>query len=133
MIINNNKFGTIRVKALIYECENFQIYRTYSNATLLIVCENLYQKWLSDNLFFAVNPLYSIVIGIFAGRNFKEMWSLPVISSVLFLLGTWIFFDMGERAFLLYAGIYLIIGIVVMLVSTLISKRALQKTNSIDF
>ena len=77
-------------------------------------------------LFFAVNPVYSVVIGIFAGRNFKEMWSLPVISAVLFLLGTWIFFDMGERAFLLYAGIYLIIGIVVMFVSALISKRVLQ-------
>ena len=84
-------------------------------------------------LFFAVNPIYSVVIGIFAGRNFKEMWSLPVISAVLFLLGTWIFFDMGERAFLMYAGIYLIIGIVVMLVSALISKRALQKTNSMDY
>lgn len=78
-------------------------------------------------LFFAVNPLYSIVIGIFAGRNFKEMWSLPVISSILFLLGTWIFFDMGERAFLMYAGIYLIIGIVVMFVSALISKGIAKK------
>ena len=78
-------------------------------------------------LFFAVNPLYSIVIGIFAGRNFKEMWSLPVISAVLFLLGTWIFFDMGERAFLMYAGIYLIIGIVVMFVSALISKSIANK------
>ena len=77
-------------------------------------------------LFFAVNPIYSIVVGIFAGRSLKEMWSLPVISSVLFVLGTWIFFDMGEIAFLIYAGIYLVIGIVVMFVSTLIRKRALQ-------
>ena len=77
-------------------------------------------------LFFAVNPLYSIVIGIFAGRNLKEMWSLPVISAVLFLLGAWIFFNMGESAFLMYAGIYLVIGIVAMFVSILISKRALK-------
>ena len=78
-------------------------------------------------LFFAVNPIYSVVIGIFAGRNFKEMWSQPVISAVLFLLGTWIFFDMGERAFLMYAGIYLIIGIIVMFVSALISKSIAKK------
>lgn len=77
-------------------------------------------------LFFAVNPLYSIVIGIFAGRNLKKMWSLPVISAVLFVLGTWIFFDMGERAFLMYAGIYLVIGIAAMFISTLISKRVLK-------
>lgn len=77
-------------------------------------------------LFFAVNPIYSIIIGIFSGRNLKERWSLPIISAVLFLLGTWIFFNMGEIAFLLYAGIYLVIGMAVMLVSALISKRALQ-------
>lgn len=56
MIINDNRLGTIRVKALLYEYDSFEIYRTYSNATLLIVCDSLYQKWLSDNLFFAVNP-----------------------------------------------------------------------------
>lgn len=77
-------------------------------------------------LFFAVNPLYSIVIGIFAGRNLKEMWSLPVISAVLFLLGTWIFFDMGEIAFLMYAGVYFVIGMAAMFVSALISRRVLR-------
>ena len=74
-------------------------------------------------LFFAINPLYSVMVGIFAGRKFRELWSLPVISAVLFLLGTWIFFDMGEMAFVLYAAVYLMLGLAAMFVSLVMNKR----------
>ena len=74
-------------------------------------------------LFFAVNPLYSVLIGAFAGKDIRRLWSLPVISSALFLIGTWIFFDMGETAFILYAAVYLALGIAVMLISMLIRKK----------
>lgn len=71
-------------------------------------------------LFFAVNPIYSVTAGVFAGKNGKRPWSLPLISAALFLAGTWIFFDMGETAFILYAAVYLILGILGMLVSRFI-------------
>ncbi len=74
-------------------------------------------------LFFAVNPLYSVINGAFAGKDVKHLWSLPVISAVLFLIGTWIFFDMGEIAFILYAAVYLVIGIMAMLISMFIRKK----------
>ncbi|MEY8391152.1 hypothetical protein AALA98_07250 [Lachnospiraceae bacterium 45-W7] len=74
-------------------------------------------------LFFAINPIYSIVIGIFAGRNLKSLWEMPVVSAVLFLIGSWIFFDIGEKAFIIYALIYLILGAAAMLVSTLIHRK----------
>ncbi len=74
-------------------------------------------------LFFAVNPLYSVIIGAFAGKDVKHLWSLPVISAVLFLIGAWIFFDMGETAFILYAAVYLVIGIMAMLISMFIRKK----------
>ena len=74
-------------------------------------------------LFFAVNPLYSVIIGAYAGKDVKHLWSLPVISAVLFLIGTWIFFDMGETAFILYAAAYLVIGIMAMLISMFIRKK----------
>lgn len=61
-------------------------------------------------LFYAVNPVYSLAAGAFAGRSGKRLWSLPVISAMLFLCGTWIFFDPGESAFLLYAAVYLFLG-----------------------
>lgn len=44
-------------------------------------------------LFFAIDPIYSIILGIFAGKHIKEMWSLPVMAAALFLLGACIFFD----------------------------------------
>ena len=75
-------------------------------------------------LFFALNPLYSVILGVFAGKDVKHLWSLPVISAVLFLIGTWIFFDMGEMAFVLYAVVYLALGIVTMLISMIIRKKA---------
>ncbi len=74
-------------------------------------------------LFFAVNPIYSVILGVFAGKDVKHLWSLPVISAVLFLIGTWIFFDIGEMAFVLYAVVYLVLGIVTMLISMIIRKR----------
>ncbi|MDE6908869.1 MAG: hypothetical protein K2P44_00110 [Lachnospiraceae bacterium] len=78
-------------------------------------------------LFFAVNPLYSVIIGVFTGKNIRHLWSLPIISAMLFLIGTWIFFDMGETAFILYAVVYLVLAIVAMLISMFIRKRAQRK------
>ena len=63
------------------------------------------------------------ITGTFAGKDIRHLWSLPVISAVLFLIGTWIFFDMGETAFILYAAVYLVLGIAAMLISMLIRKK----------
>ncbi len=73
-------------------------------------------------LFFAVNPLFSIVSGILASRNIRRMWFLPLAVAGLYIFGTWMLFDMGEMAFLLYGGVYLAIGIIVMLLSKIIRK-----------
>ena len=75
-------------------------------------------------LFFALNPLYSVIFGVFAGKDMKHLWSLPVISAVLFLIGTWVFFEMGETAFILYAVVYLVLGIAAMLISMFIRKKS---------
>lgn len=74
-------------------------------------------------LFYAVNPIYSLITGAFAGKHIKRLCSLPFILSVLYLLGVWIFFDMGEIAFIIYAVIYLILGILAMLISMFIERK----------
>jgi len=38
------------------------------------------------------------------------MWSLPLISSITFLAGAWLFFDIREVWFIIYAATYLAIG-----------------------
>lgn len=77
-------------------------------------------------MFFAIDPIYSIILGIFAGKHIKELWSLPAITAALFLLGTWIFFDPGEGAFFIYAGVYGTIGMVSMLFSSQLGARKRQ-------
>ena len=74
-------------------------------------------------LFFVVNPLYSVIIGIFAGKDVLHLWSFPVVSTALFLVGAWIFFDIEEMAFLLYATVYLALGVVAMLISMFVRKK----------
>lgn len=74
-------------------------------------------------LFLAVNPLFSVVCGVFAGKDIKQLWKLPIITAGLFLAGTWLFFEMKETAFLLYCGCYLIMGVIAMLISALVNKR----------
>lgn len=73
-------------------------------------------------LFYAVNPLFCAVCGVFAGKCIKRLWTLPIISAGLFLVGVWLFFEMGEPAFLLYCGSYLMIGIATMLISAMVNR-----------
>lgn len=78
-------------------------------------------------LFYVINPVYSVIIGCAAGKNVRKLWILPVASAVLFLLSTWILFEMGEVAFVMYAGIYLILGMIAMLISAYIKKKSQNK------
>lgn len=82
-------------------------------------------------LFYAVNPIFSAVCGVFAGKSIKQLWALPIIVSGLFLAGVWLFFEMGESAFLLYCGCYLVIGIAAMLISAAVNKR-IQAANGFN-
>ncbi len=68
-------------------------------------------------LFFVLNPVYVIIAGVHAGRNIKRQWGLPILTAVFFLAGAWLFLDAGEKVFILYASIYLVLGIVTMLIS----------------
>ena len=65
-------------------------------------------------LFFIVNPVYSAILGFRCGRDVRQMWSLPLISSIAFLAGTLLFFDIREVWFIIYAATYLAIGWVAM-------------------
>ncbi|MCM1109294.1 MAG: hypothetical protein NC388_09670 [Clostridium sp.] len=74
-------------------------------------------------LFFVINPIYSIIIGSVAGHNIKKLWSLPLIPSVAFLAGAWLFFDIHELWFIAYATVYLCLGVVAMLITNHIKRK----------
>lgn len=74
-------------------------------------------------LFFVVNPIYAVCAGGYAGKDIKKLWISPVLTALFYLAGTWLFFDMGERAFIIYALVYLFLGIIAMLISMLIRRK----------
>ena len=74
-------------------------------------------------LFFALNPVFSAFCGVYAGKDIKRLWFLPIVTALLFLAGAWIFFEPGEMAFLLYGGCYLLIGVISMVVSSFMKNR----------
>ena len=77
-------------------------------------------------LFFIVNPFYSAILGFRCGKNIRQMWNLPLVSSIAFLAGTWLFFDIKEVWFIIYALVYLIIGWTAMGISKYLNKRNIQ-------
>ena len=74
-------------------------------------------------LFFVLNPIYVICAGVYAGKDKKRLWALPILTALFFWAGIWLFFDMGEKAFVLYALVYLFLGAVAMLISMFIKKK----------
>lgn len=73
-------------------------------------------------LFYLINPVYSVIAGVFAGKQMKRLGALPFISSILYLFGVWIFFDVRETAFIRYAVMYLMLGVLSMLISMWIKR-----------
>lgn len=74
-------------------------------------------------LFFAVNPIAAVAVGIFSGRSLRTAWFQPAALAVLFLAGVWLNFDMGEPAFLLYAAAYFLLGSLTMLLTWALHRR----------
>ena len=56
MFIKGNRIGNIRIKAVIIEENDYEFYRALNNNTILVVSENLYNKWIADKLFYNINP-----------------------------------------------------------------------------
>jgi len=77
-------------------------------------------------LFFAIDPVFSVVIGFLSGRDIKRRWYLPAVSSLVFLAACWMLFEFGETSFALYAGIYLLLGLFSMAVSRLVFRRRIS-------
>ena len=72
-------------------------------------------------LFFAVNPVLSVAMGILSGKDIKFFWFTPLLVAGLF----WAFSSFTyETAFpIVYSGIYFIICTIAMLITWVITKN----------
>ncbi len=73
-------------------------------------------------MLYGINPIYVLITGAVAGRNEKILWGFPFISAAMFLLGTWLAFEMGESVFVMYAGVYLGLSVMAMMISAIVEK-----------
>lgn len=74
-------------------------------------------------LFFFINPILTVSVGIVSGKNIKNFWFQPLLVSILFILGTKISFKMEYTEVIIYSVAYLAIGYISMLMSSLVFKR----------
>ncbi len=72
-------------------------------------------------LFFILNPIVSVAVGILASRDIKFFWFAPILLAVLF----WVFSCFAyEPAFpIVYSVIYFVISSISMLIATLVIKN----------
>ena len=103
---------------------------TITTTVLMIGCPWLTATLAGKNgmlismlLFFAINPTYSAIGGYVAGKKAKKLWAMPLITSILYITGVWLFYDMGEMIFLIYGLAYLIIGYIAMIITARIRNN----------
>ena len=90
MIIKTDCFCSKKLKALIYEQECWEIYRTVTNSTLLIVVRSIYEKWIEDRVLFSVDPFkISEIDGVEYAYLFspKQFVLVPVKNGIPFCDG----------------------------------------------
>ena len=73
-------------------------------------------------LFFGVNFICSLYVGIYSGLAVKRRWYLPVVNAAAFLLGCWLLFGWGNPDFTGYAVAYLVVGLFSMVVTVFVVR-----------
>ena len=68
-------------------------------------------------LFFGLNCVCSLYVGIFSGMAVRQRFWLPMVNAAVFLLGAWTVFEWGNPDFYGYAVTYLVIGLLTMVVT----------------
>ena len=74
-------------------------------------------------LFFGVNSLCSLYVGIYSGLDIRHRWYFPVLNAAAFLLGVWTVFDWGNPDFYGFAVAYLVISLITMPVTVFVVRN----------
>ena len=78
-------------------------------------------------LFFGVNPITTAIINSMIGKDIKRIWWMPLLFSIVFLLSYWLILKDVIFDLMIYAGIYLIIGLIFMFISSFIAKKQIRR------
>lgn len=119
------KRNTAKGNSRIAHCDNEYIYWLCATIVVMFVLPFAIARFASECngmalcmiLFLIVNPVYSAILGFNCGRNIRQMWNFPFVSSIAFIAGTWLFFDIKEMWFIIYAATYLALGWIAMFIN----------------
>ena len=84
-------------------------------------------------LFFGVNSLCSLYVGIFSGLAVKQRFWLPLVNSAVFLLGAWTVFDWGNPDFYGFAIAYMALSMLTMLTTIVVVRNIKKELNQTDY
>ena len=74
-------------------------------------------------LFFVVNPITAAIINSMIGKDIRYMWWMPLLFCIVFLLSYWLVLEEIILDLIIYALIYLIIGLIFMMASLFVVKK----------
>lgn len=61
-------------------------------------------------LFYVVNPICTVCVGYFSGRNLPAAWFQPIACTGFFAAGAWYFLKMGTTELLALTAVYFALG-----------------------
>ena len=73
-------------------------------------------------LFFIVNPITAAIINFMIGKHINKLGWIPILFCIVFLLSYWLVLKDIIFDLLVYAGFYLIIGFISMIISRVLNK-----------
>lgn len=78
---------------------------------------------MSVLLFYTINPVFSLVSGIFAGCDTKSCWWVCLAVGAIFILGSWVFIAPINTDFIVYSIFYILVASVAMIFTHAIRIR----------
>lgn len=74
-------------------------------------------------LFFGINPIVAIMLGILAGTEIRELWCIPLAIAVVFPMLYWIVIQGIVWDLYVYSVGYLVLGSISMIITALVLKK----------
>ena len=73
--------------------------------------------------FFAINPVSSITVCLFVGKDINKLWWLPISFAIIFLISYWITLQDVIFDLVIYAVIYVLLGFLTMVISWILKRK----------
>jgi len=99
--------------------------------TLITLCPYVVVSYLPEStitaslfvLMYFINPVYCVMIGIFASKDVKNNLIYIFLPAIVFIVSYSIIFKLLELGFIFYGLVYLIISVIALLIALYIKKR----------